>query len=46
MEAVRKWMAKLSLTPGELSELAEKALGQPFDVDALWAAMICEPMLP
>ena len=43
IEAVREWVAELSLTPGELSVLAEKALGRPFSVDALWSAMICKP---
>jgi hypothetical protein len=43
IDAVRKWVAEPSLTPGELSDLAEKALGQPFDVDALLSAMTCKP---
>jgi hypothetical protein len=43
IEAVKKWVAEPSLAPGELSELAEKALGQPFCVDALWSAMISRP---
>lgn len=43
IEAIRKWVAELSLTPGELIVLTEKALGQRFSVDALWSAMTCKP---